>query len=150
MNKQETIEDIIAEMRGPKFYPWGLGGFSVEMDLTPLANRLEAAWKRESVTAENPSAVGDSAKLREALEVLLNTMCNWDDHLPPVIREGELREAYRKAESALAAPPRNCDIGTVDEQTERFVDFTSLCFQSEVVRLVIKWAQMPYKEGEKE
>ena len=57
-------------------------------------------------------------------------------------------EQIRKwAEAALAEPPRNCDVGTVDEQTERFVNFARLYSQSEVVRFAINWAQMPYEEG---
>lgn len=141
----ETIADIIAEMLGPKFYPWGQGGFSVEMDLTPLADRLEAAWKRERATTENSSAVGDAAKLREVLE-----------HVEKLAREFACGNYYISdfpkmlfdvIRPALAAPPRNCDVGTADEQTERFVDFTRLCFQSEMVRLAMNWAQMPYEEG---
>ena len=48
-------------------------------------------------------------KLREALEALLDVVRDWDDHIPPAIREGELQEAYCKAEAALDAPPKNCD-----------------------------------------
>lgn len=42
---------------------------------------------------------------------------------------------------------RNCDVGTVDEQAERFMDFAHLCFQSEVVRCAMNWVQMQYEEG---
>ena len=48
-------------------------------------------------------------KLREALETLVDIVDAWKDHLLPVIRDGELAKVIKKAEAALAEPPRNCD-----------------------------------------
>ena len=60
---------------------------------------------------------------------------------------------------ALAAPPRNCDVGTAEEQAKRMdafcecyglVDGAYRCercqFLSEY-RCELNWAQMPYEEG---
>ena len=47
----------------------------------------------------------------------------------------------------LQMKPRNCDVGTVDEQTGRFVDFSCLTSHREVVRCATNWEQMPYEEG---
>ncbi len=65
-----------------------------------------------------------------------------------------------KVKHALAAPPRNCDVGTAEEQTERFLAY---CYRMQVVSenlceqcplysqkdCRLAWAQMPYeaKEG---
>lgn len=62
-----------------------------------------------------------------------------------------------KAKHALAARPRNCDVGTAEEQADRFVEFCdeekgnrehcrncSLCNAQDCE---LAWAQMPYEEG---
>ena len=61
--------------------------------------------------------------------------------------------------SALSAPPRQCDVGTAEEQIERFREFCqaekcgrcrcmggskSICID----RCAIAWAQMPYAAQE--
>ena len=77
----------------------------------------------------------------------------------------EMAEALDKAKAALAGPPRNCDVGTLEEQSDRFEKFCysynccSKCpvksiFESsnrkkklnEITRCEIIWSQMPYKE----
>lgn len=101
--------------------------------------------KCNGATTEKSSAVGDASKLRDALikaQIALK-VCDW----PEGTDMDGVAKIMREIDDALAAPSRNCDIGTVDEQTERFVDFTRLYFQSEMVRLAMNWAQMPYKEG---
>jgi hypothetical protein len=102
-----------------------------------------------------------SSKTRGALEEVESILSTWIDHLPPVIQE-KAQEALNKAESALAEPLRNCDVGTAEEQYQRWdkycnsfgtqcdkcdlncnvhFDLTAKCFAH--------WAQMPYeKEGE--
>ena len=63
----------------------------------------------------------------------------------------EVMDASNAITSALAAPPRNCDVGTVEEQITRHRKWCksdnclpgipcSVCFA--------KWSQMPYEEGE--
>ena len=65
-------------------------------------------------------------------------------------------EAVNAIEDAIAAPPRNCDVGTTDEQVERFQWFcdTRPCDGctlknkvNETLDCAIHWAQMPYEEG---
>ena len=66
----------------------------------------------------------------------------------------------REKSSALAAPPRNCDVGTVEEQAQRFNDYCTkqgdgccivggkgACpiFKGYRVDCGIVWAQMPYE-----
>ena len=76
--------------------------------------------------------------------------------------------AYQIAAEALSAPPRNCDVGTAEAQTERFMKFCEahkpdehqftengelLCPSTgcELIacnygQCALAWAQMPYEE----
>lgn len=74
----------------------------------------------------------------------------------------EMANALDKAKAVLAKPPRNCDVGTADEQAKRFHSFCEK-FQSRIqgmcspqcpckdccdkCQCLIKWAQTPYEEG---
>ena len=92
------------------------------------ADRIEAAWK-----AERESGA-------EAAQIC-----------------GEIGEMVGR-ESALSAPPRNCDVGTVAEQDERFYKY---CYNHRSHEICcgkcpifgepcceLAWSQMPYEEGD--
>lgn len=142
--KNDTIADIVAEMRG-LVKPGETLNHTYEL-LNGLSDRLEAAWKREKTaieadalavgglveasraTTENLSAVGDAAKLREALgnsNVLL-------EELATIGEWGEsAREQIAENNSALAAPPRNCDrFGT--DNAEASLAYEEFCDRAEV------------------
>ena len=70
-------------------------------------------------------------------------------------------EIDRIVESALAEPPRNCDVGSAEEQAARMRLFCETngtdkfgkprcedCRFLWTNRCALEWAQMPYKEGE--
>ena len=106
--RQETIADIIAEMRGQA------GNDGYPLDIKHYSDRLEAAHKRER---------GDCAKLREALKLCMDEMCSRcrdlataRSNLLPCLQGCE---PVRKAKAALAAPPRNCDLTKVTEDPWR-------------------------------
>lgn len=89
-----------------------------------LLTRLDAAHKREKAEWVNANAglakVGDVAKLREALKLCMDELCDRCRDLASA-RGNPLPclngcEPVRKAKAALAAPPRNCDVGTAEEQ----------------------------------
>ena len=94
-------------------------------------------------------------KLREALTKILNLTNSLDENcaVDPV----EIRDI---AKAALAAPPRNCDIGTAEEQRARFEAwcekqperYCKACAECPTQRYAINcfcnWAQMPYVEKE--
>lgn len=88
-------------------------------NLRDEADRLEAAWKREKAAIENSSAVGNAAAMRKALK----EMIDWADaalkHHPNVYIADALKQIKVFGETALSAPPRNCDVGTVTEQYKR-------------------------------
>ena len=120
-----------------------------------------------------------SSKLREALEKFnavdlsglefpldgdSSTIYNYNkkEITIPYWRVAELlngvKEAQDMAKSVLSAPPRNCDIGTVKEQAERFDEF---CYNHRSREkgcgdcplldggpcCELAWTQMPYEEG---
>ena len=64
-----------------------------------------------------------------------------------------VKDAQDMAKAALSAPPRNCDVGTAEEQYKRFLKFChgancSKCPVHDAVNCKFAWSQMPYKEGE--
>lgn len=117
----ETSADIIREMRDPNsgFCRWYADGGSCDCPkcaFDALADRLEAAAKRE---------IGNNAAMRKALIVAKANL----DSIGASALEGELNpdavamicaKISARIESALAAPARNCDVGTAVEQAERF------------------------------
>ena len=66
-----------------------------------------------------------------------------------------MREVAAACRAALAAPLRNCDVGTPDEQSERFGRFCGhyrvrRCKDCPLLAKVpceFEWAQMPYGVG---
>jgi len=58
--------------------------------------------------------------------------------------------------AALSAPPRNCDVGTAQEQAIRFDEFCQVCekcplnekrLNIKLVQCEFLWAQMPYTKA---
>ena len=179
----DTIKSLLAEFRG---YAAGMPpSYHVTMswhDFRVMLNRFEAAHDHDVETATEASAravVGACVKqqeaerkyvaLREALELCVKGMCGY------CRMDAEARgmttecvngcEALLMAKAALAAPPRNCDVGTEGEQVKRFTIFCKSqrlhspghadfcnpkcpCRDGGDINLcALTWAQMPYKEG---
>ena len=133
-NKQETISDIVADIRAQN---QGLpeDGYALSplvCDLLSLADRIEAAAKREreagaeaaqicgeigemigrEATREKSSQVGNAAKIREALEAVVKVGYPHNFQKEAYhIREYcyEITTAIKKCFAALSSPPRNCD-----------------------------------------
>ena len=126
--RQETIEDIVADIRAQN---QGLpeDGYALSPlagDLLSIADRIEAAHKREQeagseaakICGEIGEMVGgeaacrqpvtdchglNTAAMREALEVvkrLFDGLLMW---------QTDIRKAHEAVDAALAKPPRNCD-----------------------------------------
>ena len=103
----------------------------------------------------------NNARLREAVGYILkyadSAACrDHDEHTRHYI------DQIRKwAQYALAAPRRNCDVGTAGEQTARFAEFCKSHIHSDLPKCAgcpledipdgtgcaQAWAQMPYEEG---
>lgn len=178
----ETLADIVAEMREartdfPFVYLMGepdtpeVIDFKSKEIIEPrrinirrvtvkeLADRIEAAWNREH---------GNAAAMRAALKPWIS-MGEWllenagKDALGAGIAKMSpaIRQRLEEARAALSAPPRNCDVGTAEEQTKRFSDFCAAHRQTDLPRCAecplentppdtgcsFAWAQMPYTEG---
>jgi len=110
----------------------------------------------------------NNAKLREALEKCANMGEQIDfqlgssDETVYTFRDERClaHNISECARAALAAPPRNCDVGTAEEQGKRFTEF---CYKNRnmerccgdcpafnrggFAECELAWAQMPYKEG---
>ena len=122
-----------------------------------LADRLEAARKRDAPQ-------GNAAAMREALECVQEAFDSNDFGAMgdcPSDRSLAMAEAVRrKVEVALAAPARNCDVGTAEEQEARYFKLKTEC-NDRLMRCPhmgtsinfppdsLEWAQMPYEEGDR-
>ena len=159
--ENETIEDIIAEKRrraeeierdcAEKMRRGEMTSdqYARELiaDIRKEADRIEVANKRER---------GDCAKLREAV-VDVGYPHNFQREAPHI--RGycyDITRAIEKCFAALAAPPRNCDVGTAEEQEDRFRRYCNsrgtFCgdcplYNNRRGECRFAWAQMPYKEG---
>ena len=125
----------------------------------------EAARRSDERTAEKYSAVGNAAAMLEALEAVVKVGYphNFQKEAPHI--RGyccEITTAIKKCFDALSAPPRNCDVGTAEEQEKRFNSFCkthlsgtrSICSAQcpcvgcrSMFHCLTKWEQMPYEEG---
>ena len=162
---QETQADIIAEMRmgnpvGPCVYRIGLPDkedvyesgakrritMIKAVTVQELADRLEAAAKREKAQP------GNAAAMRETLcdIVMLTMKVGYSIH-------GDVACGIiaSKAKHALSAPARQCDVGTAEEKYQRWVHFCEQrlhschnCECNSLVGCTFKFGDMPYiKEG---
>ena len=163
-SENETIADIIAEMcRREKSHCYPKVARNI---MHQYAARIEAAWKRESRAIATEHAVlpavcitkpsGNAAAIRKALleieTVAGEAVENGTMELPQYSKIVDI------AESALSAPARNCDVGTAEEQEERYlklkrehVDRMARCpavGESFFFPDSLYWAQMPYEAQE--
>lgn len=173
----ETLADIVAEMRNcqlasvtkvekyNKDQCFGCDSHPACAEVAEFADRIEAAAEREREMAKglskeldaNRSIPGAIAAMREALSDACYAMFNFLKAQNGSYEE--MANALDKAKAALAAPPRNCDVGTAEEQWDRFSkhcrshDFCSNCpvkplWNFEKGRKPscgLLWAQMPYE-----
>ena len=112
-------------------------------------------------------------KMREAVNVrkfrkIAKNIRRLVDHIrkEKSLSENLAREAFDQIDDlaieALIAPPRNCDMGTAEEQSERFRNFCkiesaasgghctgcrAICYGRD--KCEFSWAQMPYEEERK-
>ena len=134
-----------------------------------MSNETNEAAK-QSVTDRNH--LGNAAKMRDALNETQSVIAKcmeilnkipggvpYDGLIDDVADElGDLRDSHVK--SAISAPTRNCDVGTVEEQLDRYGLFCQnkcptcenrfschICGERYRMKCMVAWSQMPYKEG---
>ena len=98
---------------------------------------------------------GNAAALRAALEKAELGLFRW---LSGAMNRDEHHELVATIKEALAAPARNCDVGTAAEQSQRFCAFCRprlepcdgcSCLEgARHGRCEFIWAQMPYENEE--
>ena len=97
---------------------------------------------------------GNQMKMRDALRKITGLFRDID-----LTTDCPESEAYAIAAEALSAPARQCDVGTAEEQAQRFHDFcvgnssgiNGMCKPTcpcivcyDRCQCLAKWAQMPY------
>ena len=101
---------------------------------------------------------GNAAKMREALEAVVKVGYphNFQKEAPHIRAYCyEITTAIKKCFAALSSSPRNCDVGTAEEQFKRFNKFCfpikcrecKLYTEEELYDCIFRWAQMPYEKG---
>ena len=157
--KKEPVTDIIAEMRDAT-----MNGEYDDQTVEDWADRIEAAWKREKAECEAAATSkmlegsiiidnrgrGNAAAMRAALEQMLAVAAEMREEYiidPRFLMDGWANTIESVARAALAAPPRNCDVGTADEQEARY-HATGNLYHSLTLQEVLSWAQMPCEKGE--
>ena len=144
----ESLSDIVAQMRGR-----GEDGRMDRRLWLDYADRIEAAAKRHTP--------GNAAELRKALERVVEIA---DREWNSFRETPAMKEMRDVCTSALSAPPRQCDVGTAEEQAQRFHNFcvgnssgingmckpTCPCIDCfDKCQCLTKWAQTPYWAKEK-
>ena len=149
----DTVRDIAEEMLNTSM-----------QDITAKviygwATRLAACEQ----TVTDCNHLGNAAAMREALERLRErALMDLYENAFVADPSGNYKEFIKRtikiAESVLSAPPRNCDVGTAEEQAERFKTFCHIyplnCAGCPLKdsgithnECAIFWTQMPYEEG---
>ena len=118
--------------------------------------------------AQNDTVFGNAASMREALKEIHQMGIDLRNIIPHLDKRWEVHlkaaiNIYQTAERAYLSPPRQCDVGTPDEQMKRIDAFCKShgtdqngCYRCEecpllkIDRCELVWAQMPYQEGENE
>ena len=182
--RQETIADIVAEMRIGDLCAEDTSASRPEFIndfLASYADRIEAAAKREreagaeaaqicgeigemvgrEATTEKSSAVDNAATVRGIAQEMLNT--SMQEITADRINGWASRLAAACEQSVtdcnqLGNTPRNCDVGTAEEQEERYEKFCYAhrsrekgCGDCPLLDggpcCELAWTQMPYEEG---
>ena len=171
MNKNETIADIRKEAAARfrellEKHVDRLGHIQAMQQFNQVFDRIEAAWKREReeliddtkgemtlIVEKAKSAaegyadgqsdsIGNAAAMREALVDIDDAV--WHKEYKTTLE----RWIHNKVQAGLSVPPRNCDVGTADEQIERFKKTTQDEYHTLTLEQSLAWAQMTYEESD--
>ena len=103
--------------------------------------------------------VGNAAAMREAL--VLSSRIIGANGIRRNVFLDDIEEAHRAITAALSKPPRNCDVGTPEEQLDRYGvycqnrctscdnrHYCHICGERYRMKCMMEWAQMPYEAQE--
>ena len=156
VGKVDTVREIAQEMLNTSM-----------QDIT--AERINGWATRLAAACEQPvtncNQLGNAAKMREALQEarrFVSASAHRTDR-DLLVMDDEKRGVYVlcpkdtfiKIDAALSALPRNCDVGTAEEQSERYEKFCYAhrsrekgcgdCPLCDIVCCGFAWLQMPYE-----
>ena len=139
-------------------------GRSIQDTRITLALSEGSGETSPSPSCPTSSALANSAAMREACANIAEYAKTAACHTKDAHLLGYLEQIERWAKSALSASPRNCDVGTPDEQEKRFSNFCvnnadpmdidgwTCDWRCPLYKNHPKckeaWAQMPYEKGE--
>lgn len=139
-----------------------------------LCAEIDCPWRGEPNGCNHPTGyrevesptslapTGNAAAMREALEQIRNDLWDLMGTSSESARSNMACDMSRKISAALSEPARNCDVGTADEQADRFKAFCyanrtpdNECSKecpfndtSAVCYCQARWAQMSYEKKE--
>ena len=176
----ETIADIITEERGvfDELRKHGYNVVSVDR-MADIIDRVEEAHKREreagaeaaqicgeigemvgreaykNQSVTNCNRFGNAGRMRDAFENIAEYAKAAECHTEDAHLLGYLNQIAMWAEDALSAPPRNCDVGTPEDQHNRFMRFCDsksmgYCWGRGCRKCMAQWGQIPYEGENKE
>ena len=93
--------------------------------------------------------------MRDALNEIRSRLSYLYGHIDGTFDPPALKEIYEIAGTALTAPPRNCDVGTPEDQHNRFMRFCDsksmgYCWGRGCRKCMAQWGQIPYEGENKE
>ena len=179
--RQETVADIVAKIRSIAYIQTAESPSSV----LQFADRIEAAHKREREAGADAAQIcGEIGEMVEREAACHQHVTDYHGLNAAAMREAlvmvkrlfdgrlmwqpDIRKAHEAVNAALAAPPRNCDVGTAEEQKRRWhancgrgipnckhckvyeqARKSGLVDDKNRIRFDCRfiWAQMPYEEG---
>ena len=106
----KTISGLVTDLRQIAKYHYARGNIVQGQFARVMADRIEAAAKREAVTGHG---LGNAAEMHKALENIVKVGYPHNfQHEAPHIRGYcyDITDAITKCFEALAAAPRNCDV----------------------------------------
>ena len=130
--------------------------FSEVAKMIPHEEVAVSKMETTTPTREKSSVVGNVAAMREALEKVRRVLhCAI---VAGILKGDDVNSAFNEVITALSAPPRNCDVGTAEEQARRYEELCdshtcgSICSGSGCPLYAydcspFAWTQMPYEEG---
>ena len=89
-----------------------------ESDITEMLRQAADMIEHEA-TREKSSRVGNAEKMREALKAIIDTIDEWRAN-GEMMEHWQYSELFDIADTALSAPPRNCDRYTIAEALRKY------------------------------
>ena len=110
------------------------------------------------IYGEHPKAsLGNNPAMREALATVIKIAAEMRGEYEiadSILKDGWATQLESIAKAALSIPARNCDVGTSEEQSERYDEFCNIhdcrsdCPLFKADSCEFAWAQMPYEAQE--